>query len=665
MNATGDSNNAQPNTFNFSATADGNNGNNSNALILSLYLIDSEDDILHADDINASDSSSATNKKSNNNSDQIKKRAHLYQRLCKACAIANDVLRSSALDNGSAQQHPQSNNSPPQTTTSKHHLPWSSGGDGPIFGIHCDITNDEYFNATNDVDGDDIWQSKSPPPNIQQSLSTKSSSSDEQKIRNVLQQNEKKRRMAQEDSSSSSGTNFQQQQPHLRAICHYNNDINDMWRCISLALQISSKLSSQPSQNNNLSCAIECWDANDGHILLIEAAEYLPSWVDDDVLQGGVGGPGGCRNRCWIVDGEVHLIPPSSTTCNTQATLGLEESVDRISRKDALCALMKSTIKKEVGGGSSKILTGTVAPETVQCAIQDRINRTDYYSHHVKSRRRHDKDNNSPTHPKGEETNDGKEDLNNPHWHIAAAALPASVARFIQKHPSLVPLLVDSFCEHAPAYLKERSSPHHCKQNSETANTTDPPPTAEEEEEDTNQDDGTVNPQQKDSNSNNSSQFNNKNKNTMQGQTTKSSSPQNNNDSFGTLFPYEQIVILPITVTRTNYAELVTGRGIVPSFPTPTAYRSVELNRFQRQLRHQSASFSFGSEEDDETTIMGGAKKKKKNPFERAVDVGIRLCAGLDWIVSTSNNSNDNNIASEGPASELLEDSAIQTLGEV
>ena len=60
---------------------------------------------------------------------------------------------------------------------------------------------------------------------------------------------------------------------------------------IGLALRISSVLSSQ-----NLTFAIGCWDINDGHIILIEAAEYLPLWVDDNVFRGEVGGPEGCRN---------------------------------------------------------------------------------------------------------------------------------------------------------------------------------------------------------------------------------------------------------------------------------------------------------------------------------------------------------------------------------
>ena len=104
-------------------------------------------------------------------------------------------------------------------------------------------------------------------------------------------------------------------QPYLRAIYHYGNDINNMWHCIGLDRHIYSVLSSQ-----NLTFAIGCWDISDGHIILIEAAEYLPLWVDDNVFRGEVGGPEGCRNRCWIVNGQVHLIPPSMdvSSCNSQ-----------------------------------------------------------------------------------------------------------------------------------------------------------------------------------------------------------------------------------------------------------------------------------------------------------------------------------------------------------
>ena len=95
-------------------------------------------------------------------------------------------------------------------------------------------------------------------------------------------------------------------------------------------LQITTDLA-----NANLSCAVECWDLNDGHILLIEAAEHLPSWVDDDVLQGGVGGPEGTHNRCWIVDGKVHLIPPTNKSKRDPSPMK-NKKVDLLSRRKAL-----------------------------------------------------------------------------------------------------------------------------------------------------------------------------------------------------------------------------------------------------------------------------------------------------------------------------------------
>mmetsp|Transcript_8190 Transcript_8190/g.17715 ORF Transcript_8190/g.17715 Transcript_8190/m.17715 type:complete len:508 (+) Transcript_8190:1-1524(+) len=54
-------------------------------------------------------------------------------------------------------------------------------------------------------------------------------------------------------------------------------------------------------------------------------------------------------------------------------------------------------------------------------------------------------------------------------------------------------------------------------------------------------------------------------------------------------------------------------------------------------------------------------KRKRSNPFGRAVDVGIRLCAGLDWIASGEDSKN----ASKDSVSAAVDDSAIQTLGEV
>lgn len=507
---------------------------NENAIVLSLYLVQSEDDILHLS--------------SKNNHTQ--KRANLYIRLCEACRIANKILRSAA-----TQQ-----------------LPFQSGGDGPIFGVHCDISNDELLRR-NDFDADEYWQSQSPGKQYSKDNNEVNSDNDDYDddgCSNV------------EEETALDGTDYDSafQQPHLRAIFRYGNDVNDMWRCISLILTISTELA-----NANLTCAVECWDNNDGHILLIEAAEHLPSWVDEDVLQGGVGGPEGTVNRCWIVDGQVHLIPPCAS--NNRHGMLKKKKVDLLSRRDALLTLLDSFNKDEDG-------SSTLASDAVQDAIQHRINRTDYSAR---------KSNESS--PSVTSTNQSSS-----HWHVAAAAVPASVAHFIEKHPSLIPLIIDSFCKNAQKYLKERKLERKRSRNKSANEST----------------------------------------NERCQETAMADEHNMKRDSLGQLFPFEQIVAIPITMTRANFAELVTGRGINPSFPVPREYRSVELKRFHRQLGQTS---SYGGLEDEKTN---------RNPFERAVDVGVRLCTGLEWIVHASEQKDSLPCPSvEDEDDELL----LQTLGDI
>ena len=614
-------NTQQQNPFSFDGGGGGNDdgegssSSNNNALILSLYLIDSQDDLL--------DSTTTTNANDGDAGVKQQRAARLYQRLCEACDIANNILVQSSysLDGGGDDVSPPA---------AKKYHPWSSGGDGPIFGIHCDTSSDDEKYATmNDMDGDDIWQqSQQIPKNNNQSMEVNELNHDairQQQEAEVAANN--KRRVVLDDNQQ------QQQQPHLRAICQYNNDINDLWRCISLAYQISTQLSSTKSSfsssssddeddsSSYLTCAMEVWDSNDGHILLIEGAEYLPNWVDDDITQGGVGGPRGCRNRCWIVNGKVCLIPPSLSVNRTSSSIddddddddGKDDDVATLSRQDALRILMESNEDGEELIIDSRI----IASNSVQCAIQDRINRIDYSTARSRSRSQSDQNGNKriDKEPNNSNTQPPR------HWHIAAVALPASVARFVQLQPSLVPLLVDSFCDGAPTYLKEQQSGDYVQTNDDT----------------------------------------NASKSTTTTTTISS--------SFGKSFPYEQIVIVPVTFTRTNYAELVTGRGIVPSFPIPKSYKSVELNRFQRQLR-QSTDHYMADNEDDEEIGGGGTNakmKKRRNPYTRAVDVGVRLCAGLDWIIANNNNDKKRGCGGsvQDTALESLENSAISTLGEV
>lgn len=538
-----------PATTTNDVTSSSDCSSNENAIVLSLYLIQTEEDILHY-------------RFTKNN--HTHKRANLYIRLCEACRIANKILRSAAAATAAA--------STSSTSTAQQQLPFQSGGDGPIFGVHCDISNDELLRK-NDFDADEYWQSQIPGKQCAKDNNEVNSDDEEDDDGDDGCSNVEEKHTL--DGTDEDGSAFHQ--PHLRAIFRYGNDINDMWRCISLILSISIELA-----NANLTCAVECWDVNDGHILLIEAAEHLPSWVDEDVLQGGVGGPEGTVNRCWIVDGQIHLIPPCAS--NNKHAMS-KKKVDLLSRCDALVALLVS-FNNDSDGSS------TLASEAVQDAIQHRINRTDY------SARRNDES------PSVTSTNQSSS-----HWHTAAAALPASAAHFIEKHPSLIPLIIDSFCNNAPKYLKERKLERKRSRNKSTNES-----------------------------SNGSCQ-----------ETATADEQNMKRDSLGHLFPFEQIVAIPITMTRANFAELVTGRGIVPSFPVPREYRTVELKRFHRQL----GQTSYGGLEDEKTN---------RNPFERAVDVGVRLCTGLEWIVHAAEQKDSLPCpAVEDEDDELL----LQSLGDI
>jgi hypothetical protein len=91
--------------------------------------------------------------------------------------------------------------------------------------------------------------------------------------------------------------------PHLRAMVRYGSNIMDEYYALAMMYSLSRDL----HQHYGIKIAIECWDMDDGHILLIEGANALPSWVDDEV------GVQGMNRRVYVVNGRLVLIPPCST----------------------------------------------------------------------------------------------------------------------------------------------------------------------------------------------------------------------------------------------------------------------------------------------------------------------------------------------------------------
>ena len=108
------------------------------------------------------------------------------------------------------------------------------------------------------------------------------------------------------------------------------DSVDDEWFIVYILMQISTKF---------YGVAISVKDS-DGEFLLIEAAEYIPTWL----------GPGNSANRVWLRGGKVHLIPFEEVGTKVDGTLGLS------------CAL-------------STLLSGrsTVADQSVQACIAHRI----------------------------------------------------------------------------------------------------------------------------------------------------------------------------------------------------------------------------------------------------------------------------------------------------
>ena len=81
--------------------------------------------------------------------------------------------------------------------------------------------------------------------------------------------------------------------PHLRAYCVYGPSVQDEWACIDFMLQMSQQLDHD--------IAISCWDLGDGQVILIQTADMLPDWLDEDPSDDH-------RFACWIRNGQIQLL---------------------------------------------------------------------------------------------------------------------------------------------------------------------------------------------------------------------------------------------------------------------------------------------------------------------------------------------------------------------
>jgi hypothetical protein len=241
------------------------------------------------------------------------------------------------------------------------------------------------------------------------------------------------------------GVHVTERIPHLRAVCQYGVSVADEWMLIHKMLEFSALHDMQlndptktPTTGNNgvpVELAIECWDADDGQVLLIESADALPDWVDRI-------GPINCRHRCWIREGRVQLIAPMDMEEVAVATDDQSTGMDTsLTLEQSLAALVSLSLEQALTALQQNDPARVSAPGRVNLAIQATCQRVDQSTK----------------------------------WHTTALAVPRSVAWLVHSRPDLVAAACQAFAEHAanshPKDKEQQKQQHHVasKRNNDAA----------------------------------------------------------------------------------------------------------------------------------------------------------------------------------------------------
>jgi hypothetical protein len=86
--------------------------------------------------------------------------------------------------------------------------------------------------------------------------------------------------------------------PHLRAYCRYGPNVLDEWIAISYLRQLTQQ---------HREVAGMAWDKQDGQVILIQLADLLPEWLDEDSSDKQ-------RYSCWFLNGNLQLFRKSHMT---------------------------------------------------------------------------------------------------------------------------------------------------------------------------------------------------------------------------------------------------------------------------------------------------------------------------------------------------------------
>ncbi|XP_023015143.2 ecdysoneless cell cycle regulator [Leptinotarsa decemlineata] len=123
--------------------------------------------------------------------------------------------------------------------------------------------------------------------------------------------------------------------PHLYGVSHYGDNIEDEWFMVFLLLQLTKEMKGLIARVYDV----------DGEFLLIEAADYLPSWANPET----------CENRVYLYDGDIHLIP-NETSEDTELSVTSALSVIREDPTKTLASPdIQNCIKNKISGYPAKI----------------------------------------------------------------------------------------------------------------------------------------------------------------------------------------------------------------------------------------------------------------------------------------------------------------------
>jgi len=153
--------------------------------------------------------------------------------------------------------------------------------------------------------------------------------------------------------------------PHLRAYCRYGPSVQDGWMAVRYMVEF---LKSTSAKNDALAVAASVWDVQDGQLILIQLADLLPSWLDEDSTDNH-------RYACWIdPNGNLQLFQkPHINLRDALTELNRQQKhTNRSSSHPKLQEALDYWLNLNEEAAAVQQRTPMVLPRTVALAFEER-----------------------------------------------------------------------------------------------------------------------------------------------------------------------------------------------------------------------------------------------------------------------------------------------------